>query len=800
MDDLAYRLTLELRADALEYSAHLVISARALPSTLKLDTIGHTVRAVTVGDRAVPFDHAPTGNALTIPALPPGTTSLAVDYSGVVDDRGVRGFYASPMGSGRFFSTYFEPASARRLLPCIDRPDAKARFTVEVTAPREWVVVSNTPAATSQDAPDGRRTTRFATTPPMSTYLLFVGMGTLEEIEGTRTDPRVIVGAPPGRTEAGRYALDVATRAVDYFASYYQEPYPLPKLHLIAIPQFGTGAMENWGAIAFQEYVLLLDPTAPVSTKVRLVEVVCHEVAHQWFGDLVTMRWWNDLWLNEAFASFVAAKASDQLLPEGSAWDDFLLLRYAGSMLWDALPHTHPVRVDVAEPEQIRQIFDEISYGKGASVLRMAEAYVGESAFRRGVSRYLSAHRWGNAEAGDLWRAVAEAAGENVERVFADWVGRPGFPLVTARRSGEQLVLDQERFALLDPIPDRPWPIPLSVRVGATTHRELFDRERTTLPVGTETPVVNPGRTGYYRVRYEGELRREILDRFGGLPPVDRWAVVNDGLALLLAGRTDLAEYLELFGRLAQEDDPFVVGEVVATSRLLFPVVHRIPRWKAALTQVVAAQSERLGLLQRDGETVQVRALRELMNLVRVRLDPAFAARLATQYPDYDTLEPELARPVLAAYASRAGESEYAELRRRLAAATTVDAKRAVAGALGNAPRDPWVREGLEMILTGELYLGPWIELYGTALVYNPERSAAVWSFLVDRGETMAKFAAGTSNMGILLQGSIPLLGLARPDEMRAWLDRVRMPETSRAVTKGRDLLELYLRLIARAQ
>jgi tricorn protease interacting factor F2/3 len=800
MDDLRYHLALDLRSDSLEYSGRVEISARALPSSLGLDTVGHAIRSVTAGGRPLPFQHEPDRGRLTIPNIPGGSGSVAIEYTGTVDDRGVRGFYVSPMGSGRVLTTYFEPASARRFLPCVDRPDAKATFVVEVTAPSAMSVISNTAAEASDPLPDGRRRTRFAPTPPMSTYLLYVGIGPFEEIEGPRKAPRVILAASPGRAEGGRFAVDVASRAVDFFTAYYSEPYPLSKLHLIAVPQFGTGAMENWGAITFQEFVVLLEEPPAVSAKIRLVEYVSHEVAHQWFGNLVTMRWWNDLWLNEAFASFVAAKAGEALYPEGSAWDDFLNLRYASSMLWDALPHTHPVRVDVTEPEQIRQIFDEISYGKGASVLRMAEAYVGEETFRRAVSRYLADHRWGNAEAGDLWRAVAETSHEPVERVFSEWVGRPGFPVVRARREGRELHLDQRRFALLGAEDDPPWPIPLTVRIGGTLHRELFDRERTVVPVPEGVPVVNPGRSGYYRVRYEGALREQLLAGFPELPPVDRWGLVNDSLAFFLAGATDLDEYLEVFGRLETDRDPFVVSEVIATCRSLFPLIHRVPRWERELRRVVVAQSDRLGLERLPGEPERIRALREAMVLARVRLDPPFAASLAAMYPRIDSLDPELVRAVLTAAGATAGPEEYAGLRARLSAAPSVEAKRNIAGALGAVGRDEWIREGLEMILSGELLLGPWIDLFGSALVFNPERSGAVWSFLVDRSDDLVRLAAGTSNSGTLLQNAIPFLGLPRPAEMHEWLAHRSFPEAGRAVAKGLDLLELYLRVLERSR
>ncbi|MGP8109666.1 MAG: M1 family metallopeptidase [Thermoplasmata archaeon] len=801
MEGLHYRLSLDIRPDSLEYGGRVEIVAQGLPSSLVLDSIGHAIRSVSAAGAPLRHEWDPAARRLTVQGIPRGTGSVTIDYSGTIDDRGLRGFYSSPLGAGRLFSTYFEPAGARRLLPCLDRPAEKGIFTIDVTAPAGLTVISNMPTEATEELPEGRKRVRFTPTPPMSTYLLFVGIGPLEEIAGDRSDPRVIVAASRGRAGEGRLALREASRTVDYFSHYYGVPYPLPKLHLVAVPQFGTGAMENWGAIAFQEHLLLVGERSPISARMRFAEVLAHEIAHQWFGNLVTMRWWNDLWLNESFASFVAIKALESLYPEWNAWEDFLLTRYAGSMLWDALPHTHPVRVDVTDPDQIRQIFDEISYGKGASLLRMAEAYVGEDAFRRGVSRYLEKHRWANAEAGDLWRAVGETSAEPVERVFSEWVGRPGFPVVRARLDGGSLKLDQRRFTLLGPEPGRPWPIPLTVRVGASVHRRLFDEESTVLAdVGQHAPVVNPGRSGFYRVQYEGPLQERLLEGFADLPPLDRWGIANDSLALFLSGATDLDQYLEVLRRIQTDRDPFVVFEAYGTFRFLFPLVHRIPRWEQVLRTVLIAQSERLGLEAALGEPDATRHLREGVTLARVHLDRPFAASLAAMYPRVDSLQPELRRPVLVATAVTAGPEQYAELRSRLEKAPSAEAARTVAGALGSLNREAWVRESLELLLAGKMMVGPWMDLVVSALVTNPDRSAAVWSFLVDRLDALARSAAGTALLGLLLQNAVPLLGLTRPAEMRAWVAGRTFPESEVGVAKGLDLLEVFTRTLDRTQ
>ncbi len=800
MRELRYHLLIEVRSESLEYHGRLTIASPELPEPLTLDSVGHRIQGAKAGDRPLtaqrPPDHP---GVLVLSGAPRGTTTVELEFSGTIDHGGLRGFYLSPLGQGRLYTTYLEPAGARRVLPCIDSPDAKAVFEVEVVAPRGLTVISNTAVSEEGPADDGRRRVRFQPTPPMSTYLLYLGIGPFEEIRGSRRAPEVILAAAPGEAGKGRFAVEQAERAVEYFSNYYSEPYPLPKLHLVAVPQFGTGAMENWGAIAFQEYLLLLGDRSPVATRMTAVEVICHEIAHQWFGDLVTMRWWNDLWLNESFATFVAAKASDALFPEWRSREEFLADLYARALFWDGMPHTHPVRADVTEPDQIRQIFDAISYGKGAGILQMAEAHIGEEAFRRGVSGYLRAHRLGNADAADLWRAVAAVSDPSVERIFSEWVERPGLPLVTARQEGSTLHLDQQRFTLLEPESSVPWPIPVTVRDGGgRVHRRLFDTASTTIGELPGTPIVNPGRTGFYRVRYLGGLADRVLGEFRTLPPVDRWGLVNDSFAFLLSGAIPLEEHLRYLELLRAETDPFVLRTIEALAVFRYPLVHRVPSWERALREVVVAQSERLGLAPAAAERERVGALRESVQLARVRLDPPFARELAGLYAGLSAVDPNLVRPVLAARALTAGPEEYRELRSRLAETTSAERKIDLAGALGLVDRPEWLREGLALLSDGTLTLGPWARLLGTAVLRNPDLAPVVWSFVEAEAGRLFGLLAGTGTLGPLVELVLPALGIARPQEVRAFVAAREFPDSRRAVQNAMDELELYERVVRR--
>ena len=352
--------------------------------------------------------------------------TLDIAYNGSITDS-LAGLYRAPYGGTHIVTTHFEAAQARRMLPCVDRPDIKAVFKLKLTIPKDLNAISNMPVESTAIS-GSRKTVIFRETPRMSTYLLYLGVGKFEEQRATLPKTDIILATTPGKSKLGTFALDEAKKVLRFYEMYYGIPYPLPKLHLIAVPEFAAGAMENWGAITFREVALLQDANSTTRSRRRVSGIVAHEIAHQWFGDLVTMKWWNDIWLNESFATFMAFKVADSLHPEWRRWDDFLLDETAGAMGRDCLMNTHPIEVPVKLPDEIEQVFDAISYGKGASILRMIEAYVGKEAFEDGIRRYLSQHAYGNATGNDLWTTLDEVSGRQVQQIMVGWIRQPGFP------------------------------------------------------------------------------------------------------------------------------------------------------------------------------------------------------------------------------------------------------------------------------------------------------------------------------------------------------------------------------------
>ncbi|MBI2964411.1 MAG: M1 family metallopeptidase, partial [Deltaproteobacteria bacterium] len=516
---------------------------------------GDAPRPVRVRRRAA--DEALT---LALPKKLRGRATLALSYRGVLGTH-LRGFYAARADGRRYAFTQLEAADARRLLPCFDEPSFKARYRIAVTAHDGEAVVSNSPIEREEPAEGGRRVVRFAPTPRLSTYLLALAVGPLEASAPLRVGSTEIrTWHVPGKGHLTAFGLEAAAQALARLEAYFGLPYPYGKLDLVAVPDFEAGAMENAGAVFFRETLLLLDPAAAsLAERKRAAEVIAHELAHMWYGDLVTMAWWDDLWLNEAFATWMAYKVVDDWKPEWRMWQGYEHDR-AGALALDALANTHPVYARVRSVAEATENFDAITYEKGAAVVRMIEHYLGAEVFRAGVRIYMQRHREQNAVARDLWRALEEASGREVERVAQAWIEKPGFPLVSIRRVARAgLRVRQERF-FSDPAVSAArrrsaWPLPLVVKrggdAGSAVDRFLVDGASRTvrLPVRKSPPWIygNAEAGGFYRVSHEPADHAALLGRLGEvLTSVERQALVGDRWAMVRAGRAAIESFLDV--------------------------------------------------------------------------------------------------------------------------------------------------------------------------------------------------------------------------------------------------------------
>src|SRR3990167_8780239 len=363
-----------------------------------------------------------------------GTAFVEIAFTGELNDR-LLGFYRSQYkqnGKTKYLATsQFEAADARRAFPCWDEPEAKATFDISIIAENKFTAISNMPVI-SKKKMKNKTLYKFAKTPVMSTYLVYLGVGEFEYLTGKIGKTQVRVITTKGNKSKGKYSLELGKKLLLSYEKYFGIKYPLPKLDLIAIPDFASGAMENWGAITFRETILLYDPkTSSTRTKQYIAEVISHEIAHQWFGNLVTMKWWNDLWLNESFATFMATKFVDKFYPEWDLWTQFFYLDTISAFSLDSLQNSHKIEVEVLNPNEMDEIFDAISYSKGASVIRMLEQYLGEEIFRKGLQNYLSKFKYGNAKTDDLWTSLEKMSKKPVRKIMNTWTKQVGYPLVS---------------------------------------------------------------------------------------------------------------------------------------------------------------------------------------------------------------------------------------------------------------------------------------------------------------------------------------------------------------------------------
>ena len=645
-----YRLALEPDLDALTFKGEVTIELDVRTSTREIVLHAATleIASARLGSETLEVRPEPARERVALVApqpLAPGRASVTVAFSGKLSEE-MRGFYRStytrPDGTkGVLATTQFEATSARRCFPCFDEPALKAVFEVTMTVPKGRRAISNMPPAAEEALGDGRRRVRFAPSPIMSTYLLAFAVGEFDSIEGKTEDGMPVrVFTTPGRAELGRFALETAIRGLKFFGDYYGIPYQksLPKLDLLAIPDFEYGAMENWGAVTFRETAIFVDPKrSSIPQRRRVAEVVLHELAHQWFGNLVTPEWWSFLWLNESFATFMAYKASNALFPEWNIFEEYLAQITSAGKSLDSLRSSHPVEVTVRDPNEVDQIFDAISYNKGGSVLRMLEHAIGEKAFQRGIQQFLESRAYACATTDDLWGALGKGTGMDVSSMMNGWTRRTGLPAVVVKREGGKLRLRQERF-LLDRDPDRPaddptlWEVPLPTvdASGKRSDLKLAAREAVVDIPEADWLKVNAGQAGFYLAHYDEAGWRGLAKAVEALAvgPMDRYGLQEDAYSLMRAGYLSVPGYLNLAGSFSREENHYVwagVADGIAALTEIFVGDPHVPRLEEWGRKLVKPTLEKVGWDEKADDPNERLLLRATMLGAAVRFGDADA-------------------------------------------------------------------------------------------------------------------------------------------------------------------------------
>jgi len=573
LGDASFRGSVRIELDVDDDTDELVLNADELSiSSCEVDGVAATWRLEPSTERLIVTPGTPVS---------PGSIVLTIEFDGVLNDK-LRGFYRSTYVDDDgieqvIAATQMQATDCRRVFPCWDEPEFKAVFGVTLDIEDGLTAISNAPEV-ERTYEDGRHVIRFDDTMVMSSYLVAFVVGRLETTDTVDVDgtPLRLVHVP-GKGHLTAFALDVGAFCLRWFQDYYAIAYPGAKVDLVALPDFAAGAMENVGCITFRESLLLVDPSTSTQHERQLIaDVVAHELAHMWFGDLVTMRWWNGIWLNEAFATFMEIAACDAYRPDWDRWTAFGIERSV-AFETDSLESTRSVEYEVRSPADCNGMFDVLTYQKGGALLRMLEQYLGAERFRTGVSHYLAVHSYSNTETNDLWDAIEETSGEPVRRIMDSWIWQPGYPLVSASVVDGALELRQERFrfdddgvvADGDAAPQR-WAVPIHVRIGDDETTLLLDDEAVSVPIdgdeGSLPVVVNAGGHGFYRVAYSDELRSRLdATTIASLSTLERYNLVDDAWAATLAGRMSASELLALL-RAFESERQHAVWQAIAVA------------------------------------------------------------------------------------------------------------------------------------------------------------------------------------------------------------------------------------------
>ncbi|MXX91974.1 MAG: M1 family metallopeptidase [Chloroflexi bacterium] len=691
----------------------------------------------------------------------PGSYTLSIDFDGILN-RKLAGFYISTFTdeSGeerKIATTQFESTDARQAFPCFDEPAMKASFEIALTVPADLFAASNGPIISEVVSDDGsERTVKFGTTIKMSTYLVAFIVGPFEA-----TDPVDVDGVPlriihpMGKGHLTSFALESGAFSLKYFTDYYGIPYPGEKLDLVAVPDFAFGAMENLGCVTFREVILLVDTERATQPELlRIADVIAHELAHMWFGDLVTMEWWNGIWLNEAFATFMAAMCTDAFNPEWRRWDQFSLERSAAFDV-DSLQKTRPIEYEVKSPADADGMFDLLTYEKGGSVLRMLEQHLGPDRFRDGIRHYLKKHEYANTETSDLWDALEEVTGDPVRSTMDAWIYQRGYPLVNVKQCDgcDKTILTQNRFFYKAPedADETVWPIPMGIRYadsdgnpGSMKMLMTEDDVEVAELASARWVNANGGSNGFYRVSYSPDLMTSLRDAMGEMEAIERYSLADDQWAAMAAGSSSAIDYLNLAEGYSGEDDldvwTLLTRNLASLERILDDEAAR-SRMRSRLGTLYSAGLSRLGWDPRDGDSPRDLELRGLLcrSLGITARDEDAMARLRELHDGYltgTTIEPNLAAASANAVAIVGSASDYEAFLGRFKDAATPQEERRYMTLLSSFPGEGEFQNTLEMCLNGEVRSQDAPYLAGGAM-FNRHHGFTAWEFIKSHWDEM---------------------------------------------------------------
>jgi len=765
--NFTYQGTVTIDLDVVDDTTSIALNTNELKIHSTKVTAGQQV--ITESPHVATDDDAQTTTVSFDQAIPGGSQAkLTMAFAGVLNDN-MAGFYRSSFKAADGSTTYMattqmEPTDARRAFPCFDEPALKAKFTVTLIADEKMTCLSNMDVASEEPIQStisgGRRkAVTFSPTPLMSTYLLCFIVGELNYIETNNFRVPVRVYAPKDRDiEHGRFSLELAAKTLAFYEKTFDSPFPLPKMDMVAIPDFSAGAMENWGLVTYRVVDVLIDEkVSGAATKQRVAETVQHELAHQWFGNLVTMDFWDGLWLNEGFATWMSWYSCNVFYPDWKVWEGYVTDNLASALSLDSLRSSHPIEVPVKRADEINQIFDAISYSKGSSVIRMISKYVGEDTFMEGIRRYLKKHAYGNTETGDLWAALADASGKDVGKVMDIWTKKVGFPVVTVTEGTDSIHLKQNRFlrtADVKPEEDQTlYPVFLALRTkeGVDEDLTLFDREADFKLKELDFFKLNADHSGLYRTSYTPERLRKlgISAKEGLLTVEDRAGMIADAGSLAASGYQKTSGILSLLDSFKHEAEFVVWGEITGRiSSLRGAWMFEDQKIRDALKkfqlELSAEKAHELGWTfnEKDGHIEQ--QFKGLMfGAAGIAGDEEITKASFDMFDkfkagDKSAIHPNIRGSVYAIVLANGGQEEYNVIVNETRNAATSDERNSALRALGRAKSPELIQRTLAMALSDEVK-GQDIYLPIAALRSHAEGCHALWKWVKDNWEELER-------------------------------------------------------------
>jgi puromycin-sensitive aminopeptidase len=823
-----YDLTIEPDLDTATFAGRVTI-------TLHVDTPTTTIvcnaRDLEVSRAAVEFagiehdgeivlDRERERVAVTVPTqVPAGEARLHAEFRGSLHDDLV-GFYRSRFTDAdgttqTIAATQFEATHARRAFPCFDEPEQKAVFATTLVVPEHLLALSNTTEVAREPAGNGKVRVRYGDTMPMSTYLVAFVVGPLRVTAPVDVDGvPVRVAHVPGKEALTAWAVTVAAFALRHFRAYYGIPYPGDKLDLVALPDFAFGAMENLGCVTFRENLLLADPEHATQAELAQMSLtIVHEIAHMWFGDLVTMKWWNGIWLNEAFATFMEHAGVDAFRPEWRTWDDFCVGR-TGALEIDALSTTRPVEYEVRSPEEADGMFDVLTYQKGGSVVRMLEQYLGEEPFRRGVQQYLERYRYANTETTDLWDSLETATGRPARRIMDSWIFQPGFPRVDVAVDGKTVAFTQQRFDYgtratgaggAGTANGTRWSVPVIARAsigGQVVEQRVLvedDRASVSFDGNVDWLLANVGAHGFYRVTYPSGYVQVLLDA-ADCTPAERYTLVDDLFAAMLAGRASAAEFLEFCRQFSTERDLIVWRILIGRLRFLGRLVPdaRLDGFRAVVADLVSPIVHELGWDPSAAESGRERELRSVVldSYGTIADDHATIARarevLAAAVAGRDN-DPDVVAASISIVSHHGDGSEFDTFVDQFQRAATPQEQLRYLYALGNFPTQALVQRALEFAVSADVRSQSAPFLMQRTL-RNRAHGAYAWAFVRDHwAELVERFP---SNLVVrMVEGAIWLVDEETSTDIEQFLTANPLAQGERTVRQHLERLRVHVAL-----